>query len=271
MFWADYHVHSEYSPDSSEKMTDIVKRAVKLGLDELAFTDHLDYFFSESAPQIPCRVIDFNAYKSKVEELRESYGHKISLLFGVELGLNENLGAEFSSLASSAGFDYIIGSIHDVRGVDLYLHDFFSGKTKEQGYHEYLEYLLKCINLTPEINTVGHMDFIRRYYCGKNNSFDFCKYSDVIEEILKTLISTGRGLEINTSGIRYGLGQFHPQVPILKRFKELNGEIITLGSDAHKLVHIADEFDTARQMLIDVGFRYISRFRKGISYPEKIT
>ena len=44
----------------------------------------------------------------------------------------------------------------------------------------------------------------------------------------------GKGIELNTGGFKYGLGHPNPCEDIIKRYKELGGEIITLGSDAHK-------------------------------------
>ena len=81
------------------------------------------------------------------------------------------------------------------------------------------------------------------------------------DEILKTLISMGKGIELNTAGLKYGLGWAHPHPEVLKRYRELGGEMITVGSDGHKAEHYAWEFDKAEDILRDAGFKYYAVFR----------
>ena len=121
--------------------------------------------------------------------------------------------------------------------------------------------MLKNINTIDKFCVYGHIDFISRYGIYKDNSLKYRDYSDLIDEVLKTLINKNKGIEINTSGYRYKLNQTYPQYDILKRYKELGGEIITIGSDAHTPDYVGDHFEVAYEMLVKSGFKYITRFK----------
>ena len=132
---------------------------------------------------------------------------------------------------------------------------------KKTAYELYFTEMLKNINTIDKFCVYGHIDFISRYGIYKDNSLKYRDYSDLIDEVLKTLINKNKGIEINTSGYRYKLNQTYPQYDILKRYKELGGEIITIGSDAHTPDYVGDHFEVAYEMLVKSGFKYITRFK----------
>lgn len=107
---------------------------------------------------------------------------------------------------------------------------------------------------------LGHLDYVVRYGKNQAESYAWYQYADCIDEILKHLIYNGKGLELNTAGLKYGLGFAHPYPEILRRYKELGGEIITIGSDAHRPEHIAYDFAKAKEILKRFGFKYYSQF-----------
>ena len=110
---------------------------------------------------------------------------------------------------------------------------------------------------------MGHLDLVRRYKGYGDNSIDYQKYGDIIDEILRALIAQGKGLEVNTAGLRYGVGSMHPDLPILQRYRALGGHIITCGSDAHRAEHVAMDIRAAYELLKTWGFSYVSRFSAG--------
>jgi histidinol-phosphatase (PHP family) len=121
-----------------------------------------------------------------------------------------------------------------------------------------LEEVLKNLSMTDDYDTAAHLDFVERYYPAENVEEKLLKYedfADVIDEILLTLIRKDKALEINTAGIRYGLGVPHPSQRILLRYKELGGKLITIGSDAHRATDIAADFETVAKYLLDAGFK----------------
>ncbi len=255
MFYADYHMHTHYSPDSDASMEDMIRQAIKLGLSEIAFTDHVDYDGYTPA-------IDFDAYIKELKQHQKKYALQIQLTFGVEIGLGAQVADDIEALISAHDFDFVIGSSHGVNGTDLYYGDYFENKTKEDAYTTYFLAMLENINRIKSFCVYGHFDFISRYGTYPDNALVYEEFKDVIDPVLVRLVELGKGIEINTSGFRYHLNQTYPQLDIVKRYKQLGGEIITIGSDAHRPENIAERFDVAMDMLATAGFDYITLFRK---------
>ena len=122
------------------------------------------------------------------------------------------------------------------------------------------------IKNNPDFDVLGHIDYVIRYGKEKERAYSYHKYADVIDEILKTLIHNGKGLELNTAGWKYGLSFAHPHPDILKRYRELGGEILTVGSDGHKPEHIAYDFHRINDLLKECGFKYYTEFRQRKPY-----
>jgi histidinol-phosphatase (PHP family) len=111
-----------------------------------------------------------------------------------------------------------------------------------------------------DFDVYGHIDYVVRYGPNKNRFYTYEKYSDVIDEILRTLIARGKGIELNTAGFKYGLGHPNPTEEILARYRELGGEILTIGSDAHAPEQIAYDFAKVTEILRQAGFRFYTVF-----------
>ena len=142
---------------------------------------------------------------------------------------------------------------------------FFEKYAKDEAHRIYFEEVLNTIDLFPKINVCGHLDFINRY--GRSVYDDYKKinfemHKELIDKILIKLIEKNIGIEINTSALRYGLRDFHPCRKILKRYKELGGKIITMGSDAHRALDIMRDFDKAREVLKEIGFEKFCVFEQ---------
>ena len=133
---------------------------------------------------------------------------------------------------------------------------------RSDGYRAYFEKVLETITLFEDFDVYGHMDYVNRYGSYENKVLNTADYQDLIDEILTLLIQKGKGLEVNTSGIRYGLGHFHPQIPLLKRYYELGGRIVTVGSDSHYNAHIGYLIEEAYGMLEAIGFQGYTTFEK---------
>lgn len=259
MILADYHVHTDFSSDSTSPMEDMVKQAIALGLKQVCFTDHMDLDFPKQYEQR--FVFDVDKYWNKIDELREKYP-QIQILKGIECGMQTGLGKRYEELISSYDFDFVINSCHVLYDMDPYYPEFWVERSEEDGIRAYFEQILKNIKEFQDFDTCGHLDYIIRYAPSKGTSFKASDYWDVIDEILKTVIEMGKGIEANTSGYKYGLGAPNPRAEILKRYKELGGEIITVGSDGHQPAHMAYDFDKVCELLKEIGFRYYSVFEK---------
>ncbi len=260
MYKADSHVHSNFSGDSMEKLENIIERAIELGMDEITITDHLDIDFPG---EVNIFGLDVKEYIETLKALKKEYKNNIKINIGIELGLQPHLKEEYKEIFQCKDIDFIIGSSHCVKGMDVADRKFFEKYSKDEAHRIYFEEILENIDIFPEISIYGHLDFINRY--GRDVYDDYKKinfemHKEIIDKILKKLIEKGIGIEINTSALRYGLRDFHPCRKILKRYKELGGKIITIGSDSHRALDIMRDFDKAREVLKEIGFENFCTF-----------
>lgn len=260
----DCHLHSDFSRDSETPAAQMIEQAIRLGVDGLCFTEHED-------PGAPYPegdfIVDFDAYFARMTELREKYRGQIRIGIGVELGIQPHLTDKLDALAAKWPFDFIIASQHIVGRKDPYYPSFFEGRSEQDCYEEYFQVQFETLKkLDPaSFDTLGHMDYIVRYGPNKNKYYSYKTYSDYIDPILRLLIENGKCLEINTGGLKYGLGEANPCTDILRRYRELGGEQITIGSDAHEPEYLGYEFVRVAALLKSIGFHHYTIFeqRKG--------
>ena len=255
---SDSHMHTRFSGDSEADPESMILASISKGLESICITDHedMDYVF-EGIEFIFGREEYFRTFS----ELREKYKDQIDLRIGVEIGLQPHLPERIHSFLKGYSFDYVIGSVHVIRGKDPYYRDFFDGRTDREAYREVLDETLTDISCCPDFDALGHLDYSVRYGTHREEEYSYQAFSDQIDEILRFLIEHGKGLELNTAGLKYGLPFAHPHPDILKRYRELGGEIVTIGSDAHREEHIAYGFDKVSEILEDCGFRYYAEFK----------
>lgn len=196
------------------------------------------------------------------QPLAEQYSSQIRVHIGVELGLQPHLKERYHAFVEASDFDQVIGSSHVVHGFDPYYPEFYEGKTQDGAYLEYFTSILENLAVFDDFDVYGHIDYVVRYGPNKNSGYSYRKFQDVIDEILKTLIAKGKGIELNMAGFKYGLHHPHPTEEILKRYKELGGEILTLGSDAHAPDQIAYDYHRLSSLLANAGFTHYTVFRK---------
>ena len=260
---ADCHLHTSFSGDSQAPMEDMISRGMELGLTEMTFTEHMDFDYIPLPGEAPDYFeVDTDSYHKKYLEMKERFEGKIKLNFGIELGMQTHVNERNTEYSKSFPFDFIIASSHLCRRLDPYNADFWEGRLEKDGWHDYFSYIYEIITAYNDFDIYGHLDYVLRYGPTKNTDFVFDEFRDDIDKILKALISMGKGIEANTSGYRYGMGGPHPCKEILSRYRELGGEILTVGSDAHKPEHIAQHFEDATALLKDCGFEYYCVFHE---------
>ena len=254
----DHHMHTNYSPDADPKATmeEYIKSAKEKGIEGVMFTDHVDFDFP--SPLFD-EMTDYVKYYKEVELLRKK--EDFNVFMGVEIGYQPHLNQRMTDFLKSYPFDFVICSIHVGDGLDFYNGDFFKGKTQAEAYMRYYEIVLEAVQSYDDYDVFGHIDYIIRYGGFLNRTYKLKDYAQIIDKILETIIRKGKGIEINTSGHRYGLGVLHPGIDLLKRYKELGGKIITFGSDTHKIKDYYDGFEEAKRMLLEAGFEYITVFK----------
>lgn len=255
----DSHVHCDYSDDCHIPALSQIERAIELGLKGIAFTDHYDIGYPN--PRYTFEF-DVSARRKNIHDMAIHYERKLSLLHGIEIGIQPHVINQSAEVIKNGQFDCVICSTHAVEGFSLCSQSgFFEGKTKQGAYNRYLDEIYSAISQFHEYDIVGHIGYVRRYGPYANRSMPYKEFSDAIDRILKKVIEDGKGIEINTSGFAYKLGSTIPEIDIIVRYKQLGGEIITIGSDAHTKERVADNFDQALAILQHVGFNYVAYFK----------
>lgn len=253
----DLHTHSTFSIDSRATPEQIIQEARLRGINILAITDHADFAEGDSR-------FNPSEYIPAINALREE-ADGITILCGVELGIQAEHAEPCRKFLGEHSFDFIIGSMHRARVMDLYNGEFYEGRTINECWQIYLEESLKAFELCSNFDVMGHPDIIRRYHLTRNSRMpDEC--ADRLDAMLKWLVANGKGLELNTSGLRYGLDSMHPSDSILRRFHELGGEIVTIGSDSHKAETLAADYDLAVAVLKKNGFKHHAWFKNRVAH-----
>lgn len=251
----DYHTHTSVSEDAFVPADEMIQAAIDKGVAELAITDHFD-------PDYPHPDFTFEpnleSYHKMLLDKEAEYQDKIKIVKGIEIGLQRGSTLKrCKDEAHSFNYDFIIGSFHCFDGFDLYMADYDKMNQKEV-LPNFYKCMYDCLSDYKDYSVLGHFNVIDRYIPFEP---DYRDVMDLIKEILKMIISDGKGMEFNTSSYRYGMGEnTTPSSDILKMYHELGGEIITIGSDAHKPEYIAMDFDKAKKILNEKGFKYFATF-----------
>ena len=167
-----------------------------------------------------------------------------------------------AAFAKEHDYDFIIGSSHICHGKDPYYPAFYEGRSQEAAYREYFESILENLKVYSNFDVYDHLDYVVRYGPTKDQGYSYEMYREIFDRILTTLIDMEKGVEINTSALARGMREPNPCIGILRRYRALGGEIVTVGSDAHKPGQIAHAFDRAAEILKDCGFRYYVVYEK---------
>lgn len=273
MITADFHLHSSHSGDSDTAMEDMILAGIEKGLTAMCFTEHNDFDFpdSEDGPG-SIFLLNTDSYLYDLLKYKEKYADKIKILFGVELGLQAapDTFRKNAVFARSYDFDFIIGSSHICNGRDPYYPAFYEGRSEEEAYLEYFTSIIDNIKKFTNFDVYGHLDYVVRYGPNKDVNYSYAKYKDVFDKILTLLIENGKGIELNTGGLKKSTRDFNPCMDVVKRYRELGGEIITIGSDAHYTTDIAKHFSKAEEALKECGFKYYSVFENRVAEFKKL-
>lgn len=258
MIITDSHIHCNFSGDSKTPPQLQIQAGIKYGLKTMCFTDHQDFDHFDSDDHFE---FDTNAYFKVLKSLQEQYRSQIDVRIGVELGLQPHLKDRLPVYTATYPFDYVIGSTHLIDGLDPYYPRYWPGRVEKDVYRRYFECTLENAKVFDCFDCYGHIDYVIRYGPTMHHNYSYSQYQDILDEILKTIISKGKGIECNSAGYKYGLGQPNPEATLIKRYVELGGEILTIGSDGHKPEHVAYDFHKLPEYLKQCGVRYYTVFK----------
>lgn len=263
----DFHLHSNFSIDSKTPMDAMVISAIENNLRSICFTDHIDLESTEKKIDFLFRTDD---YFREIKRVKYKHIGKIEILGGVEIGMQPHLKEKYDLLLGQNPFDFVIMSIHSIAKKSIAIDNIFQEMPIEQIYEIYFNEMYESVKLFDNYDVLGHMDYIDRYIHNPLNIPNYDRYYEIISEILKIIIQNGKGIEVNTAGMRRGLDYCNPKPSILELYKDLGGEILTIGSDAHSSEHIGYNYRLAEKLIKDLGFKYIYIFKARKKFPIKI-
>lgn len=274
--FADYHVHSEYSDDSTYPLEQVIRDAIGMGMDEICITDHVDYGIKkdwDAGEEIayrgsqPLANVDYPRYMAALRDMQSRYGDRIRIRVGLEFGIQTHTIPQFRALLTRYPLDFVILSIHQVENQEFWTQEFQRGRTQQEYNERYYEELLDVVQQYQGYSVLGHLDLITRY--DEQGVYPFERVRPLVEAILRRVIADGKGIEVNTSSHRYGLTDTTPSVAILQLYRELGGTILTIGSDSHAPAHLGTYIGEARALLRDLGFRQFCTFERmqPVFYP----
>jgi histidinol-phosphatase (PHP family) len=243
----DSHSHTAFSGDSEMKAEEALAAADQAGVG-LVFTEHLDLDY----PGEIDFTFDPSAYWQQYEPLRGS-----RLLLGVEVGMQSTTAERSRTFVDTVPFDLVIGSIHMVDGKDIYYREAYGTQSKEEFFHKYYQQMADNIRRHDFIDVLGHIDYIARYAPYKNPDVSYGSFQMDIDAVLKAVIETDTVMELNTRrlGSRLAIKEL---LPVYRRYQELGGRYVTLGSDAHTADAVGANFRVARELIEAVGLRTVT-------------
>ncbi|MDR3597297.1 histidinol-phosphatase HisJ family protein [Clostridium sp.] len=247
-YLSDYHLHSKYSFDSNQTIEEIILKAISMELNEICLTEHISFDPTDSS----YNFFNFNDYENEIRKLSEKYYKRINIKKGLEIGEYHLYKEDFDKYLQENNLDFVIGSVHNLNGKGLRVN--ISENGVNYTYETYFKELLKFVQIG-DFDVLGHLDIVQRYAFNEGGIYNFEDYKDYIYDILKIIISRGKGIEINTSGLNNNL--LFPKLEILHMYKDLSGEILTVGSDAHTTNRVGEGINYTYELLKNVGFKYI--------------
>lgn len=255
----DSHVHSDNSPDGNHSVTFLAERAIEAGLMGVAVTDHceVDQYQEDN---FELRILQ-SVFETKKAQLL--FGGRVNLSAGLELGQPVRDPIIARRVLELQSLDFVLASVHAVKEKDFFYLDYTKMPQEEQTVliEDYLQEIYDTV-LWGGFDVLAHLSYPLRYMIRDGVDYDFNQHKKIIDAILKALIREGKGLELNTSGYYRSHGRPSPERPVLERYRELGGRIVTMGSDAHRAEHMGGGIQEGMQLLLDCGFREFAFYKK---------
>lgn len=264
----DNHNHSEFSFDGKRSSVEKASlAALENGLSGIAFTDHCDFFVPQMKAQhenlVP-ETFDVELQQKEIDRVQSLIGDRsLKILKGIEVGMHENHHEDIRRILSGNRFDQVIASVHYLDGVDPYYGGYYEGKDWKSAYGLYLETIFHEMTWLKDFDIMGHYDYIVRYAPYPQTCLRYRDFSDILDEMFRYLISEGKALEVNTKSYQDYKGRnVTPDLEVLKRYRDLGGEIVSLGSDSHDPGRVGHEFVRFAALLKSLGFRWTAHYEK---------
>ena len=266
MFLADFHMHSNISPDADNTMTEMALAAAERGVRCVCFTDHCDLDdYTTGIPDPECFARIRAGINAQYEQARALSGQGIDVRLGLELGEMTHNPALALEISAAPELDFVLGSLHNVAGMpDFYDLKYESMEHCRDLLHRYMGELIGMVDLGG-FDSMAHIGYSRRYMynAGFDAGIDLEHHGDELESLFQRLIHKGIGIEINCSGFRHpGLAGPIPSPEVLTLYRQLGGEVLTVGGDSHCVTDAGTYIAEGYELLRSLGFKYITIFKK---------
>lgn len=264
MYLYDYHMHSLHSSDGISSISDMCSKAVTAGLKEIAITDH----FEPSIGNEKYPFYKYEKYFFHMIQAESVFEKLLKIKYSVELGQPHLFPESSLKLIESYHYDYVLASAHKMKDNKDFGDIIYDDNNKEEYCVKYLKEL-KALVQWNKFDCIGHLDLVKRYAAQYNVKINFMDYKDQLEEILMILIKNGKGIEINTSGLRQHSKECLPGLDIVKFYRQLGGEIITVGSDAHRSEDVGKGIKEGIELAQTAGFDHMTVYSRRIPFMVK--
>ena len=275
----DCHTHCRFSPDGKDEPSALAEKAVELGLTAWALTDHCECntWYAPEHYGIDSKTVDseeilmynckqfHDESREPVSRLSEQLDGRISFVRGVELGQPLQAVDIAEQIIADDELDFVIGSLHNNAGVADFFFLQYDKMPAEEIAALLVDYFSQVLEMCEwgKFDVLGHLTYPLRYITGKYNiTVDMSKYRDICAQIFKTLIDSGKGIEINTSSLFTDYKTTMPDKQLLALYKDLGGEVLSLGSDAHCAEKVGQGIDVGAELSKECGFRYCAYFKR---------
>jgi histidinol-phosphatase (PHP family) len=270
----DTHNHSQFSFDGKRTSVEASARAAaEAGLGGICFTDHCDHYvppMKASFENVVPEYFNVEEQQAEISRVQSLIGDRTRLLKGIEIGMYEECHEQIRKVLDENSFDQIIASVHYIEKTDPYYGGYYDGKDWKQAYGTYLETIYREMKWLEDFDIMGHYDYIVRYASYPVTSIRYRDFSDIFDEMFRYLIQEGKALEINTKSYEGHRGRMvELDNDVLLRYREMGGEIVSLGSDSHEPSRVGAGFTRHAAFLKSLGFRWTAHYesRRLIQLP----
>jgi len=254
----DFHLHSDFSHDSRMPREEAIEAALKCGITDLCFTEHIDLGTSNPAAQ---GIPDFAAMQESLLALRRKYP-ELHIGLGIEAGWNANGAARSAQLLAEQQLDFVLLSLHRLDNLSCAAPELLERYSHEALSRHYLETIYESLTdkrLEGLWDCAGHIGYIARRSDFADFTLCYDLFPHLFDDILRHVIRQGKGIEVNMSGVRQ-IGCTIPHPTVVQRYYELGGRIITVGSDGHKPDAVGQGIGLALDTLRRCGFTEFTVF-----------
>ena len=269
----DCHTHTQFSVDSEADINEMLEKACAMGLAAYAVTDHAEcnrWYSAENYADDPTYPYynfgdDFENSVSAVTKLKEKYDGRLNLICGTEMGQATHNFEIAEKIISDSRLDFVIGSMHQLPRTEDFAFLDYGAMSEDEIYALAERYFLEIHKLCRwgKFDVLGHLTYNLRYIKGNAGiDLDIIRFDEIIAESFRQLAEKGRGIEINTSGYRQKYGDSFPSLKYVKLFRDLGGEIISVGSDAHTVEDLGKNVKDGAETALAAGFKHLCYFKE---------